>query len=148
MGGDGGGASSRPGVSEAEDQARRIGGALPSIKGGSLRFWGEWFGRPGDNFHRLVGAQAEGDALRLAFDMGERVTLWSARGLELSAGALKIATSARVRLDWFSYGAEPTPANLRFMDFTHNGERVFMTSSAGVLSKVITDIDEPAFEIV
>ena len=33
--------------------ADRISAALPNIKAGSLRIWGEWFGKPYDNFHTI-----------------------------------------------------------------------------------------------
>lgn len=40
-------------------------------KDGTLRFFGEWFGRPGDNFHRPISAEISENVLVILFDGGE-----------------------------------------------------------------------------
>src|SRR3981081_4554117 len=54
-------------VNETEEIADRIHKAIPHVKKGSLRFWGEWFGRPHDNIHTLVRGEVENGCLRLLF---------------------------------------------------------------------------------
>jgi hypothetical protein len=76
---------------------------------GSLRFWGEWFGRPYDNCHTLVSCRAEEDVLRLSFDQGETLSTWSPTGLTLDKST---SDADRVRWEWFSYGKAKTPENL------------------------------------
>jgi hypothetical protein len=48
-----------PGVSDAARVRDAILGALPNVKSGTLRIWGDWFGRPHDNIHRITGATAD-----------------------------------------------------------------------------------------
>ena len=56
---------------EAERMARIIEQRLPDIEPATLRFWGQWFGRPYDNQHRLITREAQSDQLRLRFSEGE-----------------------------------------------------------------------------
>jgi hypothetical protein len=60
---------------EAERMSRLIEQRLPDIEPGTLRFWGEWFGRPYDNQHRLIGCDAESDLLHLRFNEGEVLSI-------------------------------------------------------------------------
>lgn len=45
-------------------------------KGGSMRFWGDWFGRPYDNFHVPVSAELDGRVLTIRFGGGERCIIF------------------------------------------------------------------------
>lgn len=38
------------------------------IKSGTLRFFGDWFGRPMDNYHRCMNVSYENDTLKFTFD--------------------------------------------------------------------------------
>jgi hypothetical protein len=38
---------------------------------GSLRFWGEWFGRPFDNYHRRVACEVTDECLQFRFKEAE-----------------------------------------------------------------------------
>jgi len=62
-------------VTEAEGIADRIQELLPAVKRGTLRFWGQWFGRPSDNVHSVVGCAAAGDRLEVRFDQKERLVV-------------------------------------------------------------------------
>jgi hypothetical protein len=62
--------SERP-MNEAQQAADQIRAANPNVKSGTLRFRGHWFGRPYDNYHRLVGCDSEFDVLKLYFNEGE-----------------------------------------------------------------------------
>ena len=52
----------------ASEIATHIQQLLPNVHSGTLRFWGIWFGRPHDNHHAIVRAEAEGDCLVLHFN--------------------------------------------------------------------------------
>jgi len=41
------------------------------INGGNLSFWGEYFGRPHDNFHRIETVRWEKDRILIHFTEGE-----------------------------------------------------------------------------
>ena len=89
-------------MSELERIAAGISGLLPEVKWGSLRIWGDWFGRPYDGMHRLVGARADGETLVFDFAEGERLTVWSPRGVKASAELFLIEAAERARWEWHS----------------------------------------------
>jgi hypothetical protein len=41
-------------MNETQKIFDQISNAIPNIKPGTMRFWGEWFGKPYDNQHKLV----------------------------------------------------------------------------------------------
>ena len=41
-----------------------------NIKGGSICFYGDWFGRPGDNFHEIQEILYKNNILTIKFDWG------------------------------------------------------------------------------
>jgi hypothetical protein len=90
--------------------AEEISKALPGVKRGSLRFWGNWFGRPYDNSHLIVSCKAVGDSLVLVFDQGETLTVKSPRRLALTQKKFKIRNADLLKLEWYSYG-EPRIAS-------------------------------------
>lgn len=50
-------------------------------KGGTMRFYGEWHGRPYDNFHRIANATLENNCLTVYFEHGERLTVIAPSGI-------------------------------------------------------------------
>jgi hypothetical protein len=76
--------------------------------GGSICFWGMWFGRPMDNWHQLTGAQAIDNCLRLKFDQGEELAVTSPGGFELSGRGFKIRQAKKVIWSWFYHGKSKT----------------------------------------
>ena len=111
-------------LSEAEQIAARIKAALPRLKTGTLRFWGEWFGRPYDNVHRVIDCDAKDDLLHIQFNEGESLHLWSPQQAELDHLMFRIQSAARVRWEWFAYGGPKSQQNRYFMDFTRIGDKV------------------------
>jgi hypothetical protein len=65
-------------------------GALPDLKGGTLRIWGDWFGRAHDNRHRVTGATVHGESVTIGFDQGETLTVWGPAGREIDAARFRI----------------------------------------------------------
>ena len=47
------------------------------LNGGTLRFWGKWFGKPMDNYHQIKKAEfnAETNKLLLILDEGEKIKI-------------------------------------------------------------------------
>jgi len=111
-------------MSETKQIADRIREAIPTVKRGTLRFWGEWFGRPYDNIHTLTKCAIEEDCLRLFFDQGESLLICSPQGISLDETTFRIRTAARVRWEWFYYGRPRVPANLYFIEFEKCDEDV------------------------
>ena len=108
-------------MSPAQKMAQTINRALPRLHG-SLQFFGEWFGRPGDNNHSIVAAEANEICLRLTFDDDETLDVWDPKELELESDQpFVIRSASRVRWEWFSYGESKTPDNRHYIEY-RNGD--------------------------
>lgn len=81
-------------------------------KGGSLRFFGEWFGRPHDNFHRPLSAELSETVLVILFDGGEKCTVYDPFGIVNEPNDLHIERASKIVWEWYYYGKEKTPENL------------------------------------
>jgi hypothetical protein len=101
----------------ADKYAALLNREIGRLKFGSLQFWGVWFGRPYDNQHKITGAGSQSNLLRIRFDGGELLSVWSPVALEASASVFQIADAERVRWEWYYYGRPQTPENLYFEDF-------------------------------
>jgi hypothetical protein len=77
--------------------ADRMQRAIPKVPSGSLRFWGEWLGRPYDSWHTLISCRSEQNVLRLCFDQGETLSVWAPDGLTIDRSTFRISDSYRVR---------------------------------------------------
>jgi hypothetical protein len=104
--------------------ADRINAALPNAKAGSLRMWGEWFGKPYDNFHSINRSSAVGSTLMLEFDGGETLTIENPEGLEISDTIFSIRSASAVRWEWFYYGRPHTEENRYYYQFARSGSGV------------------------
>jgi hypothetical protein len=126
-----------------------IGAALPSAKRGTLRIWGEWFGRPYDNSHVPVGYQAFDEGLRFTFNEDEALTIWAPQRIVLNEAKFEISQAARVKWEWYWYGGPKTPSNLKYLDYVHAAGRVELTSNADYLvSPQVITMSGPAVELV
>ena len=81
-------------------------------KGGSLRFWSEWFGRPHDNFHIPISAELDGNVLTIFFNEGEKCTVYDPSGIVNKPDEFYIVHASRIIWEWYYYGKAHTPENL------------------------------------
>jgi hypothetical protein len=116
-------------MTDAERIAQCIQSGLPKIKNGTLRFWGVWFGRPYDNFHRIVTSSAQEDAVVVGFDEGEVLSVWNPRNFSIDQDVFRISTASRVRWEWFYYGRPQTPENVYFQEFADDGVAIAATTN-------------------
>jgi hypothetical protein len=142
-------------MDDAQTMAEFIKQQLPNIEPGTLRFWGEWFGRPYDNLHRLVDCDAQGDLLHVHFKEGEVLSVWSPRDLHIgpsklrSEPILRIRDAARVRWDWFSYGRPQIAANRYFEQFVRTSEGIEATTNVDWYSPNLKPLKgQPAVEML
>jgi len=119
-------------VSDAETMADEINVALAIGIIGSLRVFGDWFGRPYDNWHTVGAAEASADgrALILRFDGSETLEVRDPRGLTVSTRGLSIADAAFVRWEWFLYGSERTQENRCYIEHVQCEDVISATSNA------------------
>ncbi len=81
-------------------------------KGGTLRFWGDWFGRPYDNYHIPVSAELSGEILTISFNGGEKCTVYEPADIVNNPNDFHITRAAKIIWEWYCYGREHTPENL------------------------------------
>jgi hypothetical protein len=98
--------------------------AAPRIKSGTLRFWGDWFGKPYDNIHQIVGCTIEDHAAVIRFDRGERLRVWEPRDFKINGDEFYIADAATVRWEWPNYGRAPAVQKLYFMEYVRSSEGI------------------------
>jgi hypothetical protein len=112
----------------ARDLTRLV--AETDAPSGSLRVFGDWFGRPHDNWHRPISADSSGLCLTVRFDGGETLRVWEPGGVTVTASELRVRSAARVRWEWFHYGREQTPENLCVQEHWVEDGQVRATSTA------------------
>jgi len=140
---------------EAEGIAELINQKLSELEPGTLRFWGEWFGRPYDNAHRLVSCDApQTDLLHIHFNEGE-LSIWSPRDLHIgqsrqrSRPILRITDAVRIRWEWFSYGRAQIAANRYFEEFVKAADGIeAKTNVDWYVPNLRPVVTEPALEIL
>ena len=136
-------------MDDAAIMADHITSAIPTIKRGALRFWGNWFGRPYDNIHVLMNCEADQNVLRMHFDEGENLSVWFPAGLKLDDSTFQISDAERVRWEWFAYGRRKTNENLFFKDFIKTGGTVVASTNVNWYTPDMgTNLTLPAVEIL
>jgi len=132
----------------AREYAERIDALLPIIKSGTLRIWGEWFGRPHDNIHNIVEASADGDILKLTFNEGESLTVYNPDHGAFDDRVFMIKFATRVRWEWYLYGEDRSPENLRFLDYLLGPEGCTLQTNQGFIKPPDQPPTSPAVELL
>lgn len=126
---------------------------INNLKKGSLRFWGEWFGRPMDNYHIItcVDFKSEEDVLVFTFNEGETLTVWNPEGIKSDSIELYIKNSIKVKWEWFSYGKPKIQENSYYILYEKQGSSIVALSGRGtmeyVAKKTINGSGQYAIEI-
>lgn len=78
--------------------------------GGSMRFWGEWFGRPMDNYHLITEAFYDNNTnvLTIHFDAGETCIVYGPIGILSTGQTFHVENAARVVWSYPYYGSSQT----------------------------------------
>jgi len=103
--------------------------ALPAVKAGSIRFWGDWFGRPYDNHHRVLRCSAVGETLLVEFHDGELLTIQAPEGVTVDADVFRVKNAKLVRWDWYRYGRPRSAANRCFYEYVRDGSGIEVTTN-------------------
>lgn len=120
---------------------------LPNVHSGTLQFWGVWFGRPHDNCHSVVAAEAEGDCLTVHFNEEETLKVWHPVGWRIDAEEFVIRSAGRVMWQWFWYGRPHVPGNLMTYEFTRHGAEVSFQTTFPLGHPGTPSILEPAVQL-
>lgn len=116
---------------------------------GTLRMFGDWFGRPFDNHHVAVGLDADGEALVIDFDGGERLEIDQPDGWSIDDHGLRIAGATRVVWRWHHYGRPRTPENRRTIEHRRSPDGISSrTDAEWGTGHMTTSADAPAVEVI
>jgi hypothetical protein len=96
------------------------------FKGGSLCFFGHWFGKPYDNYHQLEYATFDSSTneLILIFNEKETLTIFNPQDITESESQLTIGLADKICWKWFSYGKPQTGDNLYFIEITRQDNKL------------------------
>jgi len=121
----------------------------PELKSGSVRFWGEWFGKPYDNVHRVIRCSVDGSSLVVEFDDGERLTIRNPEGVTANREMFCVRNATLVRWEWFYYGRPHTPENRYFYEYVRSGSRVTGTTNVDWYNPTLApSVEQNAVEIL
>jgi hypothetical protein len=130
------------------DIARFVESLPERQKSGTLRIWGQWFGRPMDNVHTCTSCEVEEERLVLSFNEGEQLTLWSPTNVLIEGQAtLTFPSATQVRWDWYYYGRPKTPENRVFIEYVARDGVIQFSSSKGLAAGDQPRLSEPAAQI-
>lgn len=77
-------------------------------QGGSLCFFGDWFGRPHDNFHKIVQTNYDGEILEIKFDHWEHLIIYEPENITSEKNELTIAKAKKIKWMYIPYGSKTT----------------------------------------
>lgn len=92
------------------------------VNGGSLCIWGEWFGRPCDNFHTIETVQWRNNEVILQFKDEEFLSVSSPVGIVNEKAHLVIRDASQILWTWYPCGREHTYENLYVRQYTKRAD--------------------------
>jgi hypothetical protein len=98
--------------------------------GGALCVFGDWFGRPHDNWHRVKTFEVKDNYLKLEFNEDETLEVWNWKQLSDQKNGFIIQSASRVRWEWFYYGRPKIPENRFFIE--HEVESGIVSAKSNV----------------
>lgn len=123
------------------------------LKSGTLKFFGQWFGRPMDNCHRITDFRFDEveNVLEIDFDAGEKLFVWSPANYSLSGQDFTIKEASKVRWEWYGYGGTQSHDNLYFIEYVKQESCIQVISGKNGADysggRQLRDLKEPAVEI-
>jgi len=118
------------------------------IKGGSLCFYGKWFGRPYDNYHELESVSFDELANTLTFIFNEKecLTIFNPDGICEYQNKLTIADSDKIEWKWFYYGKPQTEDNIYFIEVYRSNNTLTGKSNVNWYTEDFQDlsVEKPA----
>lgn len=106
---------------------------FPILKsGGTLRFWGEWFGRPYDNLHKVRTAQFDTTTheLFIYFDY-EVLQIKQPHGICNTEREFYVHDAKEILWQWHSYGEPTSKDKQNIIIYKKNADGTFSKSYKG-----------------
>lgn len=114
-------------------------------KGGTLCFYGDWFGRPYDNYHKIVEYSYKDEVLEIVFDMWERLIVIQPSGIINTEKEFSIEHAEMVKWSWYPYGSSREKMNK--ISYTVTDDGIYKESKQGKQRLLIKE-QNPAVSIV
>jgi hypothetical protein len=126
----------------ANEFADRHNSSQRLFDGGSLCIWGNWFGRPMDNIHKITSVSFDQDKniLTLTFDNNERLTIWNALRITEEKTKLQIDNADKVLWEWYFYGKPQTKENLFFEEYKQTDGKIEFKTNVNWFKKDSPDL--------
>lgn len=90
-------------------------------KMGSLWFYGESFGRPFDNIHKVKSISYDGELLIINFNEHEELFVYNPSDITSTEKELKISHASKVKWSYTPYGSH---TGRKTITYTHNGSAI------------------------
>ena len=107
-----------------------------NIRSGTLQFYGCWFGRPMDNFHKSTSAEEIGSTLKVEFSEGETLEVVEPSEILTKGTTLIIPKAKSVKWSWYYYGKPKIKDNLLSLEYLVQGNEVSINSKIALPKKV------------
>ena len=122
------------------------------MKGGSLCFWGHWFGKPLDNYHEIIDVHYnhESNELKLYFDEEEILTIEYPEKIEEYENSFKINSATRILFEWYLYGKPHAEDYYAFISISKTANELKGQTNFMADKKTFHDLDilKPALLLV
>ncbi|QFT87396.1 hypothetical protein FIU87_01915 [Bacillus sp. THAF10] len=115
--------------------------------GGTLRFYGKWFARPYDNYHKILECSFDDGILHFKFDVGEQLKIWNPNKIVFNDKELIIKESLCVEFIRYPYGEPQTEENL-IIDRYSDGQISNNSFKGGKVLDKLLDRNYPAVELL
>lgn len=117
-------------------------------KSGTLRFWGDWFGRPYDNFHTVVNHELSENLCILYFNNGEICTIIDPIGIISNPTTFHITDASSIKWQWYLYGEPKLEKNMRIISYVRNHETITVKNGSSPINRSFSPKGFYALEIV
>jgi hypothetical protein len=117
-------------------------------KVGTLRIWGQWFGRPMDNVHECISCRVGSDSIILTFNEGETLTIWNPGDVTVqNSTILTFSSATRVRWEWHYYGRPKDPTNRMFIEYLNESGMLLRKSNCNYAAADTASLGKPAVQL-
>lgn len=110
----------------AHEFADKVKNELHHFRGGAMRIYGDWFGRPYTNMHRLIGTDydPELNVLTMTFSEGETLSIRDPKHIFDSSTMMKILHADSIRLDFLHSSDRNEAKKEYYLTYTRTKSKV------------------------
>lgn len=120
------------------------------VRGGSLCFWGQWFGKPMDHFHGIFSVSFDHNVLTIDFATQAFLNVTNPGSILTYSNRLEIATADHVYFEWPDRDKSGHVNHRYHYEFSRNGQTISGKSNIhwSVIDQKSLSIKKPAVLII